>query len=103
MLVRNSGGLQLLDTEPPNTVAGTLGANTLDAAFSPTANVVYGYDNTETLTAYDPATGTPLATSLNIAGTGSGAALVTVSPDGGTVFVAGDQQLAVVPASLLPQ
>lgn len=103
MLVRNSGGLQLLGAEPPNTVAGTLVADTLDAAFSPTANIVYGYDNTETLTAYDLATGTPLTPGLTIAGTGSGAALVAVSPDGGTVFVAGDQQLAVVPASLLPQ
>jgi len=103
MLVRNSNGLQLLSTAPPNPVVGTLLPNTRDAAFSPTANIVYGYDSTETLTAYNLTTGAPLAPGLTIAGTGSGAALVTVSPDGGTVFVAGDQQLAVIPASLLPQ
>ena len=103
MLVRDLNGLQLLLTAPPNTVVGTLVADTLDAAFSPTAEILFGYDNTETLTAYDLTTGAPLVPSLTIAGTGSGAALVTVSPDGSTVFVAGDQQLAVVPASLLPQ
>jgi DNA-binding beta-propeller fold protein YncE len=104
MLIRNanSGLIQLMTTAPPNTVMGTLVAGTADAAFSPTADIIYGYDDTGTLTAYDLATGTPLAPGLAIAGTGS-TGLVTVSPDGGTVFVAGDQELAVVPAADVPQ
>jgi hypothetical protein len=100
---QNLSGNRILATAPPGMDVGTLLAGTLDAAFSPTANIVYGYDSTETLTAYDRATGLPLATGLSIAGTGSLAALVTVSPDGGTVFVAGNLQLAVVPAALVPQ
>ena len=84
-------------------MVGTLAAGTLDASFAPTAAIVYGYDTSETLTAYDLTTGTALAPGLTIPGTGNGAALLAVSPDGETVFVAGNHELAIVPAALLPR
>lgn len=82
---------------------GSLPASTLAAVLSPDGTRVYGYDSNEQLRAYDISgpTVSPLGTGPWDASGGAGdpqrGTVMTISPDGQTLFIAGNAALLVEP------